>query len=512
MSALFGDLQYDALGPKSGLVKPPASRLREIAKRLRENGWHLGTIIASETSTEGVTLRYCFFQPQDGTWLHVILYVDGAARRAPSLVPVYISADRHEREIEDLFAIEFSDHPRLGDFVLHDSKWAEGIGFMRPQTPGRVAQTRRDWKPHQVLEEDGAFIMPVGPILSGHAESALYLLETVGEDVVRAVPRLFYKYRAIEKLAQGRALDDVLLLVERCNGKSAFNNGWGYCNAVESALNIAVPPRGQALRSFVAELERIRHHAGAIRDICESTALAVAANQSAVCEELLLRLSGRVAGHRYLFGVLTIGGLSRDIDNGVLTQAVREIAPIAEDLAKIRHALERTSSFLDRIESVGIISPEKALEFELLGPTARASGMRVDFRKTHPYGMYESLSFDVPAEREGDGFARLRVLFAEIDQSVRLMKALEDAPAGAVCAPPVPPGQRSSALGWVEAPRGTSLHWVAIAEDSRVLRYHFASPSFRNWHGFHIATEDFAFQDFPIILATLDLSVAENDR
>jgi Ni,Fe-hydrogenase III large subunit len=56
------------------------------------------------------------------------------------------------------------------------------------------------------------------------------------------------------------------------------------------------------------------------------------------------------------------------------------------------------------------------------------------------------------------------------------------------------------------------LHWVEISDEGALLRYHFVPPSFRNWHGFHIATEDFAFQDFPIILATLDLSVAENDR
>jgi Ni,Fe-hydrogenase III large subunit len=38
------------------------------------------------------------------------------------------------------------------------------------------------------------------------------------------------------------------------------------------------------------------------------------------------------------------------------------------------------------------------------------------------------------------------------------------------------------------------------------------TPSFINWLGFRLSVENFAFQDFPIILSTLDLSVAENDR
>jgi Ni,Fe-hydrogenase III large subunit len=38
------------------------------------------------------------------------------------------------------------------------------------------------------------------------------------------------------------------------------------------------------------------------------------------------------------------------------------------------------------------------------------------------------------------------------------------------------------------------------------------TPSFANWHGLRLGAENFAFQDFPIILATFALSVPENDR
>jgi Ni,Fe-hydrogenase III large subunit len=51
-----------------------------------------------------------------------------------------------------------------------------------------------------------------------------------------------------------------------------------------------------------------------------------------------------------------------------------------------------------------------------------------------------------------------------------------------------------------------------LDEVGRIARYRIVTPSFTNWHSFHLAAEKFAFQDFPIILATFDLSVAENDR
>ncbi len=423
-----------------------------------------------------------------------------------------IAADRHEREIEDLFAITFAGHPKLGDFVLHDDKWAEGIGPMRPHVVAeRLEQTSRRWSPSRVLEEQGAFVMPLGPIFSGNAESALFLLETVGEDVVRATPRLFYKYRAIEKIAEGRSIEDVLLLAERCSGTTAFANGWGFCSAVERALNVEIPRHAVAARTFLAELERIRHHVGAIREIGESTSLTVAANRAAVYEEQLLRLTARLTGHRYLFGMLALGGLAREFDAGRAREVLQDVETLAAELKFFRKALESTSSFLDRIERVGIISPEAAKTFELVGPMARASAFEFDMRRFQPYGSYAALEFTIPTEDEGDGFARLRVLFAEIEQSVAMLKQTLDELPGGDFRTDVSP-RRGEALGWAEAPRGAALHWVAIGERGNVLRYHLMSPSFRNWHGFHIATEDFAFQDFPIILATLGLSVAESDR
>jgi formate hydrogenlyase subunit 5 len=74
------------------------------------------------------------------------------------------------------------------------------------------------------------------------------------------------------------------------------------------------------------------------------------------------------------------------------------------------------------------------------------------------------------------------------------------------------PLQPGAALAWIEAPRGAAFHWVRLDENGSVARYRIAPPSFFNWHGFHLSVENFAFQDFPIILATMDLSVAENDR
>jgi Ni,Fe-hydrogenase III large subunit len=200
------------------------------------------------------------------------------------------------------------------------------------------------------------------------------------------------------------------------------------------------------------------------------------------------------------------------IDDAACQAAVQKVQGMLHRLDDLESLLSSSSSFLDRLEEVGMVQNSEAQTFGLVGPVARASGVVRDMRQAQPYSGYDAFEFEAPAEEEGDGYARLRILFAEARQSVAIMQqACAALPAGPVAAGPIAirPG---AALGWVEAPRGAAFHWLRIAEDGTVARYRIMPPSFANWHGFHLAAESFAFQDFPIILATFGLSVAENDR
>lgn len=470
-------------------------------------------LIVEEGTTEW-QLRYSFYDGEPGR-VHVLVGASLAERSFPSLVEFVPAADWHEREAEDMFGLTFTGHPRLGDFVLHDDAWHEGVEPMRRHFNAAEAMAARrpdpNWRPRRVLHEPGAFVMPIGPKYSGVTESVHFLLETVGEDVVRSIPRLFYKWRAIEKLAEGKPVADVLLLAERFAATTAFAHGLAFCQAVEAAAGMQTPPRARRLRIFLAELERLRQHAGAIQEICESTALMVANSQAGIIEEDLLRASGELTGHRYLFGLLALGGMQCDLPDEACQRALQHARAAQHALDALEGRLRLSSSFLDRLEEVGHVTLRQATLYGLLGPVARASGLARDLRRAQPYLGYDQLQFDVPIEQEGDGYARLRLLFAEARQSVRLMEqiitGLSAGPVREPCS-----ASAGEALGWAEAPRGAAFNWVRLDERGHVVRWHVMPPSFANWHGFHFAVENFAFQDFPIILATFDLSVAENDR
>ena len=121
------------------------------------------------------------------------------------------------------------------------------------------------WEPPTIVTAPGAFAMPIGPVFSDFAESAHFLLESVGEDVIRTIPRFFYKYRGVEKIAEGQPADRALLLAERFSGIAAFAHGLAFCEAVEAICGVDAAAAGagaphRVCRTGTAAQSRGGHH------------------------------------------------------------------------------------------------------------------------------------------------------------------------------------------------------------------------------------------------------------
>ena len=84
-------------------------------------------------------------------------------------------------------------------------------------------------------------------------------------------------------------------------------------------------------------------------------------------------------GHRYLFGLLALGGLLCDLPNDACRKALEKSQKVLAQLNELEKQLRVSSSFLDRLEEVGIVPERTAMVYGLLGPIARASGHRPRF-------------------------------------------------------------------------------------------------------------------------------------
>lgn len=353
-----------------------------------------------------------------------------------------------------------------------------------------------------------AFEFPFGPVRQVGVESLYYGLVTSGEEVVDLYLFTWHKHRGLEWRLRGRTPREALFFVERAEGLSAIAVSWAFAAAIEAALDVSPPSASQRGRAVALELERLYNHAAATAALCQATGLTVGQSAAEIALERLLRLNAEVFGHRYLFGVMDVGGVRRAPDTGALRAG---LPPAYAELRRAADALLRTNSFLDRLEAAGIVTGEQARRLGLVGPVARAAGLPRDTRRDHLVGPYSDHPPAVATRSGGDVLARFQVLLDEAAESVRLIGDLLDAGAGAGVADL--PRRDGSGLGWAESSRGEALAWVTLDGDGRITRARLRPASVRNWRGFDDACRSQnVFTDIPIIEASFWLTVAGTAR
>jgi Ni,Fe-hydrogenase III large subunit len=114
-------------------------------------------------------------------------------------------------------------------------------------------------------------------------------------------------------------------------------------------------------------------------------------------------------------------------------------------------------------------------------------------------------------DERGDVAARAAVRFAEIFESLRLLREIAvGLPDSAVCVevPPVPGG---CGLGVVEGWRGEVLAGVALDGEGRLARVHPHDPSWQAWPALEHAVMKDIVPDFPLINKSFNLSYSGAD-
>ncbi len=124
-----------------------------------------------------------------------------------------------------------------------------------------------------------------------------------------------------------------------------------------------------------------------------------------------------------------------------------------------------------------ILSKADARALGCTGYVGKASGLAFDVRRDNPYPPYDSVRVEVPAQREGDVAARVRVRMAEVRGSLWMLDRLLDAlPEGEIAAPLPAPAPGAVGLGLIEGWRGEVLCFVRFDAAGRIARYLPARP------------------------------------
>ncbi len=134
------------------------------------------------------------------------------------------------------------------------------------------------------------------------------VLRTDGEVVYEAVPEIGFLHRCAEKIGENLTPVQWVPYTDRMDYLAGMNMNLGWSLAVEKLLGLEVPPRGQALRVIVAELNRIASHLlgmGAYgMDLGTFAPFLYGLRE----REVILDLFEELCGARLTYSYVTIGG------------------------------------------------------------------------------------------------------------------------------------------------------------------------------------------------------------
>lgn len=359
------------------------------------------------------------------------------------------------------------------------------------------------------------FIIPIGPQHPALKEPGHFSFTVDGEMVTAASVRLGYAHRGIEKAVESRNWVQSLYLLERICGICSHVHAMAYCLGVEKLAGVTAPPRAQAIRVLVAELERIHSHLLWLGVAAHEAGFDTLFMYSWRDRETIMEVIERLTGNRVNYSANILGGVKCD----VTPQTADAILKGLEFLeARTREYLEVVSSdhfFLQRTRGVGVMSTEEAERLGVTGPTARASGIMRDLRCDAPYAAYADPQYAVQrvVETEGDLRARFIVRMNELAETYRLIRVLlETLPEGDLKARMprrIPEGETISR---VEAPRGELFYFIKSSGGEQPARVKVRTPTLCNLASVAKLATGHHLADIPMLLVGVDPCFSCNDR
>jgi NADH-quinone oxidoreductase subunit D len=203
-------------------------------------------------------------------------------------------------------------------------------------------------------------------------------------------------------------------------------NNVAWVLAVEKLAGIEAPKRAQYIRMMVAELARIASHLVQIGSFSMDVGALTVFLWTLREREKILDIWDILCGARFTNSYTRIGGVANDAQPEALTKVKWFIDQFEPNLAEVEQLLNKNRIFIERVDGVGAISKEDAIDLGFSGPNLRACGVEFDLRRNMPYLCYNEIDFNIPVYSEGDCLARYFLRLDECRESARIVKQILD--------------------------------------------------------------------------------------
>lgn len=357
------------------------------------------------------------------------------------------------------------------------------------------------------------FTIPIGPQHPALKEPGHFRFNVDGEIVTGATVRLGYAHRGLEKLAEKQNWVQNIYLFERVCGICSHTHATAYCLGVERLAGVVAPPRAQAIRTMVCELERIHSHLLWLGVAAHEAGFDTLFMYSWRDRETIMDLLEAFTGNRVNYSVNVLGGVKVDMTDEIAQAIYKGLDFLEERTHHYLQVVSTDASFLQRARGVGVMTRQQAEVMGVVGPTARASGVARDIRTEAPYAAYADFPPQVIVDERGDLEARFVVRLKELLESYRLVREiLAHLPEGELTVRMprrIKPGETVSR---VEAPRGELFYFLKSNGTDTPARVHARTPTICNMTSVVRLAVGHQLADVPLILAGIDPCFSCNDR
>lgn len=369
--------------------------------------------------------------------------------------------------------------------------------------------------PEDTFLDSNELVLNMGPQHPSTHGVLRVILKLDGETVLGAECVIGYLHRGVEKIAENRTYQQFAPYVDRMDYVAAVSNGLGYCLAVEKLLDAEIPPRAQAVRVILTEVNRIASHllwlGTHALDIGAITPVFLCFRE----REEALAIFEKYCGARLTTHAFRIGGLQYETYDTFERDCLAFCDLMEEKVQEYHALLTGNRIWVKRTRGVGILNAADCKDYGVTGPLLRAAGVPWDLRKAQPYCGYENYDFEIPTAESGDTFDRYIVRMREMEQSCRIIRqAVEGLPAGPIKGKvgkvlKPPPGE---AYVSIEAPKGELGYYVVSDGSLNPYRVRVRPPSFVNLGALDKMCRGSLVADVVAIIGTIDIVLGEVDR
>ncbi len=475
----------------------------------------------------------------------------------PTVLGIWPNANWYEREVYDLFGVNFDGHPHLYRILLprywtghplrkdYPARATEFDPFVLTAARQDEAQESlrfnpEEWGMKRSTRDEDYMFLNLGPNHPSAHGAFRIILQLDGEEIVDCVPEIGYHHRGAEKMAERQSWHSYIPYTDRIDYLGGVMNNLPYVLAVEKLAGIEVPDRVKVIRVMLAEFFRITSHllflGTYIIDVGAMTPIFFMFTDRQKAYDVI----EAITGFRMHPAWYRIGGVAHDLPNG-WDRLVREFLEwMPKRLDGYEKAAIKNGILRSRTIGVAQYNSDEALAWGTTGPGLRATGIPFDLRKARPYSGYENFEFDVAVRDNGDAYDRCLVRIEEMRQSLRIIKqCMDNMPAGPykadhplTCPPPkertlqdietlithflsvtwgpvMPAGE---ACQLIEATKGINSYYLVSDRSTMSYRTRIRTPSFAHLQQIPSVIRGSMIPDLIAYLASIDFVMADVDR